>query len=319
MLKLFFWLGIGAGLLFLPWFINSFAGKVMAILGLQLTTPASQSQISESFTLSNLSFYQPYLLWLLFFVTFAWGMWKHNSRFIIVSLWWGLIILAAVPQLLHLPGQGAIGLFTVLIGIYILFAIFLGSGFGWMVELLTTVPRKIALFLVCVLVILFGLRERLGTVDELKYSLAGRPDIVAASWIRENTSPESRFLVNSFSAFYDTVVLGSDGGWWLPQLGSRKISVPPINYAFEEGPRPDYQIWVNSLTTDIQSKGIDSDEMVQRLKDYGITHIYIGQQQGRVNYNGPYTFDAQALADSPRYEPVFQLDRVWVFRLRSFP
>jgi hypothetical protein len=135
------------------------------------------------------------------------------------------------------------------------------------------------------------------------------------AWIRENTPEDARFLVNSFFAYGGSVVVGSDGGWWLPFMTGRANTVPPLNYGTEQGPQPDYREWVNDLTRQIQGMGMDDPATLTMLRERGITHVYIGQQQGRVNYSGPDVLDPEALLRSARYRLVYYQDRVWVFEV----
>lgn len=79
-------------------------------------------------------------------------------------------------------------------------------------------------------------RERIRDVRPNQYALATRADLRAADWIRQNLPPDSKFLVNSFFAYGDTLIVGSDGGWWLPSLTGRKTNLPPMPYATERGP-----------------------------------------------------------------------------------
>jgi hypothetical protein len=46
-----------------------------------------------------------------------------------------------------------------------------------------------------------------------------------------------------------------------------------------------------------------------------VTHVYLGQQQGTVGYNGPMTLQPAQLAASPRFKAVYHEDRVWVFEV----
>jgi len=147
-------------------------------------------------------------------------------------------------------------------------------------------------------------------------ALATRPDIRAAEWIQENTPQDARFLVNSFFAYGDTVIVGSDGGWWLPLLSQRQTTLPPLTYGSEGGPHPDYIQWINALTTEIQNKGIAHPDVLALLRARGITYVYIGQRQGRVNYGGPYVLDPKQLLASPNFRLVYHQDRVWVFEVQ---
>jgi hypothetical protein len=63
------------------------------------------------------------------------------------------------------------------------------------------------------------------------------------------------------------------------------------------------------------AKGVGDPAVLAMLRDRGVTHVYIGQQQGRVNYAGPVIEPAALLADS-RFAPVYHEDRVWVFALQ---
>jgi hypothetical protein len=134
-------------------------------------------------------------------------------------------------------------------------------------------------------------------------------------WIQENTSEEAVFLVNSFFAYGGSAIVGSDGGWWLPLLAERANTVPPLNYGIEQGPQFGYQEWVNDLTRQLQGAEMDDPTILAMLQERGITHVYIGQQQGRVNYTGPHVLDPNALLRSAYYRSVYHRDRVWVFEV----
>jgi hypothetical protein len=142
-----------------------------------------------------------------------------------------------------------------------------------------------------------------------------RPDVRAMAWIRENTPEDAKFWINSSFAYGGSVIVGSDGGWWLPLLAGRSNTVPPLNYDLEEGIRPGYQEWINELTGQLQEAGIDDPQTLAALKERGVTHVYVGQRQGRVNYDGPHVLDPQMLLQSSHYRPVYHQDRVWVFEV----
>lgn len=106
--------------------------------------------------------------------------------------------------------------------------------------------------------------------------------------------------------------MGSDGGWWLPFKARRAVTVPPINYSLETGPDPNFRQRVNEITSAILEKGINDPEVLNLLDERGVTHIYLGQQQGSVNYAGPPIQAEQLLAMSS-YTPIYHEDRVWIF------
>ena len=320
-----FWIGAGAGLLFLPWFIHTFAGKIMLIFSTQLTTQAKavSTWTQQYNAIGDLSSYLPAPLWLLLPVSIIWGLWRREKGVALISLWSFLILLAANPQWLRLPGEGALSNFAVFIAAYIPVSVLAGYLLGQVVRdklEVESVRKSLALILfVTVSVIavgIWGARQRLGDLQVMTHALVTRPDIRAAEWIQENTPQDARFLVNSFFAYDDTVIVGSDGGWWLPLLAQRQTTLPPLTYGSEGGPRPDYVQWINALTTEIQNKGIAHPDVLALLRERGVTHVYIGQRQGRVNYGGPYVLEPGQLLASPNFRLVYHQDRVWVFEVQ---
>jgi hypothetical protein len=137
----------------------------------------------------------------------------------------------------------------------------------------------------------------------------------AAAWIRSNVPAGARFLANSFPAYGGSSVVGSDGGWWLPLLAGRQSTVPPLNYSSEDGPDPGYRLRVNELSRQVREFGPDDEAVLALLQEEGVTHVYIGQRQGRVNYAGSDVLDPNELLDSPNYRLRYHQDRVWIFEL----
>ena len=327
------WLFIGAALLFLPWFINVFGGKILKIFAFQLATPPSQLPALVNgpyLPIGNLFDYLPPLLWIMLPLAAGWALWRRERAPSLIALWWFLVFLAANPQWLSLPGVGALDNFTVLIAAYIPASLLLGSAAAWLIEKLPGwfpapsveslhAPRPALASLLLLALALgagfWGARQRMGDPRPAQFALATRPDLRAAAWIQEHTPPEAHFLVNSFFAFSGQAVVGSDGGWWLPLLAHRAVSVPPLNYTFEADPWPGYRQWVNALTAQIAKQGIDQPDTLKLLQERGIQYVYIGQQQGRVNYSGPQVLSPEQLAASPHFETLYHQDRVWIFAI----
>jgi hypothetical protein len=101
----------------------------------------------------------------------------------------------------------------------------------------------------------------------------------------------------------------------MPILGGRKCSVPPLNYGAEAEPWPGYRSWVNDLTFQLQNAKLDDEATIRMLTERGITHVYIGQFEGRVNYAGPHVLDVDTLRASPRYRIIYHQDNVRVFEI----
>jgi len=320
-----FWIGVGAGLLFLPWFIHIFAGKIMLNFSTQLSTPvaAVSTWTQEYNAIGDLSSYLPTLLWLLLSVSVILGLWRRDKGVMLISLWSFLTLLAANPQWLRLPGEGSLNNFSVFIAAYIPVSVMLGYLLGQITSYRFKVesaskPLPLTLLITVFLFIvgIWGARQRLSDLQVMTSALATRPDIRASKWIQENTPQDARFLVNSFFAFGDTVIVGSDGGWWLPLLAYRQTTLPPLNYGSEQGPRPDYGIWINALTSEILTKGISHPDIPTLLRERGVTYVYIGQRQGLVNYTGPNTLEPGHLLANSNFRLVYHQDRVWVFEVQ---
>jgi hypothetical protein len=325
-------LGVSLGILFLPWFVHVYSGEILAIFSTQVTTlpsPASSTTLPSS-TIGNLFTFLPAMLWLLLPLAIGWGLWLREKEVALFSLWWFIILLAANPNWIGLPGVGSLDAFAYFIAAYIPAGILLGASAGWGIDHLQNKITKekartshpinllgfvsILSFLGVFFLGLWGARQRIDDIQPFKFALATRPDLKAANWIAMNIDQDAHFLVNSFFAYNDTVVVGSDAGWWLPLLAHRSTTLPPLNYSVEVGPRPNYRLWINKLTRMIQEKGVDHPDVLRTLQDRDVTHIYIGQQQGSVNNSG-FRLDINTLIDSPHFRPIYHQDRVWIFEI----
>ncbi len=312
------WVGVGAGVLFLPWFAHAFTGKILGTLGQQLAIAPEQLSLAarKYNAIGDFTRYLPLVVWLTLVVAVAVGLWQRRRGALLMSLWWFLLLLVANPGWLGFPGSGALTNFALFIAAYILAGVLMGDMLGQLASRFRFWRWfGIAATLVVVGVGVGGTRVRSWDARVLKYSMVTRPDSRAMEWIQENISRESRFLVNSFFAYDGSVIVGSDGGWWLPLLAQRANTVPPYTYDLEQEPWPGCREWINSLTEQLQEAGVDDSATLTMLKERGITHVYVGQQQGRVNYGGPHVLDPEGLLRSARYQMVYHRDRVWVFKV----
>lgn len=318
----------GFMVLFLPWLVHVFLGRLPQIFGYYVTAPtkAASTFLQDFNVIGDIYFYLPAILWALLFLCIAWGFWRREKSVTLMGLWWLINLLATNPQWLHLPGAGVITNFTLFIASYIPAGVLIGAGFGWLhlslqnkfFSKLYPDRRWIYSFLLLLLVTNIGAwsaRQRLDDMQVMSGALVARPDIRAVEWIRENTPKNARFLVNSFFAYGDTVIVGSDGGWWLPMLAERQTTLPPLTYGSERGPRADYILWIDTLTSEIQNKGVTHPDTLALLRKRHVRYIYVGQRQGHVNYGGPYALDPDKLLSSSLFRPIYHQDRVWIFEV----
>lgn len=350
-----FWIGLGGGIIFLPWFLNVFGGRIMRNFSNQLATPASAISIDiQSYNaVGSLLQYLPVGIWLLLPLAIAWGLWKQHKGFALMSVWGYLLLIAANPAWVRLPGTGALSNFAIFIAIYIFAGVLVGGAVGLLVEvffsgelradlslklsngwkanllrlgvvgvrkntqLIKWMDALTGLLLIGLSII--GLPQRLNDIQPARFSLATRPDLRAASWIKDNLHPDAVLLVNSFFAYGGTLIVGSDGGWWLPVLTQRHTTLPPLNYGTEQGSQSNYRQQVNALTKAIEEKGLTDPAVLSLLRDRKITQVYIGQLQGRVNYYGPAVFDPNQLSNNPNFKVAYHQDRVWIFNVVPAP
>ena len=89
--------------------------------------------------------------------------------------------------------------------------------------------------------------------------------------------------------------------------------MPKMQYA-HGALRPERE-QVHELARQMQVRDSDDPALLDLLQEVGVTHVYVGQKQGRVNYAGDHTIDPERLAASPNYELLYHQDRVWVFEI----
>ena len=323
-----FWMAAVAGMLFLPWFFIVFGGRILTIFHAQITTSAgSLSEAAAGLnSIGDLSFFLPAWIWILSAGSIVWGLLRREINILQVTMWSLLTFLLANPSWLGIPGDGALSNFAVLIAAYIPAALLA----GWSIGRLRTGIDRAAVRLVIgpgwvsifwgagiLLVAVAGARTRLSDIAPAGYAMVTRPDVLAMAWIQAETPPTARFLINSFPAYAGTAVVGADAGWWIPLLGHRAASVPPLLYMTENEPFPGFRSQLLDLTTAVQQKSLENPDVVELLDDFQITHIYIGQQNGRVNWNGP-VLDPLVLLENNDLKLVYHVDRVWIFERTSF-
>ena len=328
---------VGVVILVIPWGVRVFQGTLPNIFGTQITaSPVETTQTNEVFnTIGDITGYLPIYLWILAAACILIGIWQHNRKSNIFSLWWIFILLAANPNWLRLPGSGILTNFAVFIAAYIPASLIISAGIvavlleGDLIPggdkftgeypaerkklkyLLTSGVLSLGVILISVWFIL----PRIRSIQPAQHALLTRPDMRASSWINENLLADGKFMVNSFFAYGGTLVVGSDGGWWLPMTTAHLTSQPPLTYGSEHSIHPDFVAATNSLVALIEENGIDSKIVISELKKREFSHVYIGQQQGQVNASGPPILNLDKLLNSPAYDPIYHEDRVWIFEI----
>jgi len=288
-----------------------------------VTTPASLvSDFSQQYNSSGpLTSYLPAYLWIIFGLSMVYTLWNKQLGALFIVFWWITILLIANPALFYLPGDGAISNFAVFIAMYIPASVLIGTAFGKITEVpLKKWPIKTGIILTFLSLSVCGIvgKDRILDVQPDRYALATYADIRAFNWIKENLPTDSKFLVNSFLAYGDTTVVGSDAGWWIPAMTGRSTSLPPILYGTEKQPYEGYAKNILYLRILAEEKGFTNPDFLAELNARGIQYAFIGQKNGSVNYYGPVKLNADDLIKSGFYVPIYHEDNVWIFKITQF-
>ena len=305
-------------LLFLPWGLRIFRARIPQI-GRYLIEQGSQSEFHRGVynAVGDVSFYVPWWLLSLGLAALIWQALKRQWRGWLIALWVGGLLILANPHVFYLPGTGIVNNFAIFIMFYVPVAILVGALVGEMWHRVWHRWRWSGvgpLVVVAVFCVGYGGIQRLGDL-RLEHALVTEADAEAMAWIRENTPPDAKFLVNGFMAYGDTLVAGADAGWWIPLLTERQSTLPPLVYGTETATDPNYAERVRRDFLYIRQVSPTLREGVRFLISRGVTHAYIGQGNGMVGNPGQPLLDGQALLDIPAYRLEYDRDGVRVFAL----
>jgi hypothetical protein len=230
------------------------------------------------------------------------------------------VLLSAViaGRLIRLPGANMMQTFAILIALYIP----IGLVIGWMIAEIAgsgkgSIRQSVVAIIFSVAAILGALGQR-NTAIPATFAYVTRPDTLAMAWIKEHLPNDANFLVEGYSIYSDTTVVGSDAGWWIPLLAHRQNTMPPQYALLNEAPvQPDYTQRMVALVNRLETTSLVSREGVQLLCGEDVTHIYIGQGQGKVGLNVTQLFSPDELLNSQDYNLLYHQDRVYVFALKE--
>ena len=313
-------LGVGVGLLVLPWVVRVLGGQLLTIL--MSIFAASTQRGTGNVNVETLNVigdplvFLPALIWYGMLLSVFWAIWRREQGALLVAFWWLLVILIVNPQLLGMPGAGMLTNFALMIAAYIPAALIVGAAAGWLLRGRSQRFVQRGATLVVVALALWGGSLRLADVDQHATAMVTPADLRAIAWIQTNTPPDARFLVNAFFPNAGAVV-GSDAGWWLALLAHRPTTLPPLLYIAEQGPRPDYRQWLNQLYATMYAKGVGNPDALALLRERGITYVYLGELGGKVGYTGTdHILTPELLQRSPAFRPVYHAGQVWIFALQ---
>ncbi len=234
-----------------------------------------------------------------------------------VLLWLFLVNAVRAGSLIHLPGANMMQVFAVMISLYIFASLVAGWVLGFLFDWFS---RRVAragvslILAVILLLALYGLNVQRKIFNPRTYAIVTRSDMRAMDWIRSNIAEDAVFLVEGFRIYQGTTAVGSDGGWWLSLLTGRRSTMPPQYALLNERPtQPDYSDKVVELVETLE-KHFPTDPSVQEeICQRGITHVYVGQLQGKASLEKIQLFPAELDTQTGYLKLIYAQDRVKIY------
>jgi len=247
------------------------------------------------------------------------GLLQRKRETTVVLLWCLLVALVVNPGWFGLPVTGLMNNATAIIALFLPLAVLCGQaitlvwdqapatlaslaerlGCTWRV----TTATRIAL---AVLLSMVALWNGWGMVSVVNPDtiLATAEDLVAMDWIRENTPPDTVFLINT-RYWQLGMYAGTDGGYWIPLLTGRRALLPPIAYSYGS---PEYVQHVAEMASVVsETRDVQDVQVRAILEREQVAYVYIGVKGGSLT---PGMFLGQ-----PGYRPAYTSGGVWIFEV----
>jgi len=305
-------------LLVLPWTSYIAGGRLASALEAGISAPSASEWeriLADYRVWRNLFYYVPRPLLGVTLLALIWALVRRQLAIATCALWVAGLAGLVAGRLIRLPGANMMQNFAVLIALYIPVGLMVGWLFG---EIVGWIGRWGAVAILLILA-MWSIRWQ-ATIVNTRFVLVTRPDMRAMTWIRENTPTDALFLVEGFRIYNGRSAVGDDAGWWIPLLTRRKNTMPPQYALLNEAPAvPGYSQRVVDLVAYLEEHSPASPEGLAQLCEWGITHVYIGQGQGKIGKvifaEAAQLFSPEVLANSPAFQLLYHQDRVWIFAL----
>jgi hypothetical protein len=322
-------------LLALPWLLNLYSGKLVANTHAFVGGGVPAERVEAVITMPAV--HPAYVhggVLLLGFLGLLIAGWRREWRIGLLAVWCALLVLTVVPRIVGLPGTGAIDYLTAFGTLYLPVAALAGYALAALQAGTALVGRwlrlpqavgTVALVLLLLGGMLAGMPQQ-ATIVRGSTQLLNDADVAAMEWIREHTTPDAHFLVNSVPSYGGTLLVGVDAGMWLTYLTGRSSTLPPLTYGSEVSSEPGFLQQTNMLAaalrerplTDSTAETIDltNAEALQTLRNAGIDYVYSGASKppGRGD-----AFDTALLRESAAFELVYDKGGAQIFRVVEIP
>jgi len=319
--------GLATCVLILPWYwkiIESQIGRYVTALATKKGEPTGFMVNYNA--LSDITPYVPQWLLVLSVLGLIWLLLRRRAAGVLQGGWLLLFFLLSNPYtLLGLPGTGLVNNFMLAIALYLPLAALVGVSAADFIDWLPTKHVRFTRIMsgimasLLLLVALYGTWQQINITSPREFSMITHSDLKASQWIQENTSPDAIFHINGFFAFANSVVAGSDGGWWLWLTANREATATPMVYGHESGLDPTYREVVNARYRHLLKAYQENiDALAVAMREEKVDYVYIGAQQGRIDsYPLRLRLDPTHFRESAAFETVYSDDLTWIFKVRE--
>ena len=315
------WIGLISIAIFLPWGIRLLQSNLTKYITFSNVEVSSLIDLVKHDYQSwqHILFYVPIGLLILGSLGLLWAIIKRDWPVASLGLWIAEMVSLYSLILLHVPWVQYVQSFSVLIFLYVPIGLLVGYFTADLINrLLTWKSVRTILYPVIVVISLMGVWNQRDISRPNSHALVTRPDTIAMQWISEETPINSRFLVEGTHENWVTNVIGTDAGWWIPLLAHRENTIPPQYALANEIPiEPDYSQRLVNLQSELEKTSLASGSGIRLLCEFGITHVFIGQKQGKIANPGEPLFTPEELATSSVFHLIYHQDRVYIFAVEG--
>jgi len=287
-----------------PWLIQLFIARQNGYESIGVQTKVSFFSLERLGPLFH-SETQTWILVGLSVVAVVFGIIKKD-RIIAVTAIWGFV-LAIVTQ----PGLygHTVDPVTMIVSSYVPITILIGLGLSNLQIWKSSNSNSLVAIMIILLLLIIGSASgvtRWKNFNFTKHTYITSEDLTAANWIKRNTDSESIFMINTYQfPINDNLIIGLDGGYWLPVIAERKTIVPPMIYFLEKKTQPDV---ANKLRSYHEFYGEIADlEVLNTLIEAGIDYVYIGSRGGIINN--------ESLSRSSNFELFYKNNDVYIYKI----
>jgi hypothetical protein len=250
-------------------------------------------------------------LWVMAALGALWGLWRRQRMVAALLLWVAALFAGANLHLINFTPlySNTIVILALYLPVSALCGYLIGNLADW-ITLRFDMQEKfswqwaVGLWIVTLCFGLYGVQRDLGIVEP-DNGFVRSGDLAAMEWIRQEIAADALFYIAT-TFWTPTVAHGLDGGYYLPLLAARQTIMPLQNYASDG--TLDYRQVVNQRLRDLAAAA-EPQALAQRMRDYEVSHVYIGERPTDVN---PQLF----LDDPADFELLYDEGGVFVFAVR---